>query len=38
METSKFIIGIKETGTYTFSVKGSKVEGSVYFIKEHLKP
>lgn len=38
VETSKFIIGIKETGTYTFSVKGSKAEGSVYFIKLHSKP
>ncbi|MDO5293787.1 MAG: hypothetical protein Q4F05_13705 [bacterium] len=33
VSTSSFLIGIKETGTYTFEVTGQKAEGSVHFVK-----
>lgn len=33
VENSEFIIGVQESGTYTFSVTGSKAEGSVHFVK-----
>lgn len=33
VETCNFMIEIKETGTYTFYITGSKAEGNVYFIK-----